>query len=184
MQLRQFRLRRFTFKVKSFGVWLALAGLGMAAVGLGQLILGTSLDLPWQGWLTLATITATFLANALTNLPAEVVFLGGLAILLITGILDTDTALAGFSNAGMITVGVLYGNRDEDDLGRSRQDFLSVMLSVKVPLYSGSRQDRQVIHAPVVRTMRGKGTVLKREAKSSGMPWPPLALCTPAATRT
>ncbi len=42
------------------------------------------------------------------------------------------------------TVGVRYGNRDEDDLGQSRQDFLSVMLSVQVPLYSGSKQDRQV----------------------------------------
>ena len=42
------------------------------------------------------------------------------------------------------TVGLRYGNRDEDDFGRSRQDFLSVMVSVEVPLYAGSRQDRQV----------------------------------------
>ena len=42
------------------------------------------------------------------------------------------------------TVGVRYGNRDEDELGQSRQDFLSIMLSVEVPLYAGSRQDRQV----------------------------------------
>jgi outer membrane protein TolC len=42
------------------------------------------------------------------------------------------------------TVGVRYGNRDEDDFGQSRQDFMSVMLSVEVPLYSGSKQDRQV----------------------------------------
>ena len=43
-----------------------------------------------------------------------------------------------------VTVGVRYGQRDEDDLGRSRQDFLSVMLSMQVPLYSGSKQDRQL----------------------------------------
>jgi outer membrane protein TolC len=43
-----------------------------------------------------------------------------------------------------VTVGVRYGNRDEDDFGQSRQDFLSVMLSVQVPLYAGSKQDRQV----------------------------------------
>ena len=42
------------------------------------------------------------------------------------------------------TVGVRYGNRDEDELGQSRQDFLSVMLSVQVPLYAGSKQDRHV----------------------------------------
>ncbi|MDX1734776.1 MAG: TolC family protein [Halioglobus sp.] len=42
------------------------------------------------------------------------------------------------------TVGVTYGQRDEDELGLSRQDFLSVKLSVSVPLYAGTRQDRQV----------------------------------------
>ena len=41
-------------------------------------------------------------------------------------------------------VGVLYGNRDENDLGRSRQDFLSVMLSVNIPLYAGTKQDKAV----------------------------------------
>lgn len=42
------------------------------------------------------------------------------------------------------TVGVRYGNRDEDDFGQSRQDFLSVMVSFQVPLYQGSKQDRRV----------------------------------------
>ncbi len=42
------------------------------------------------------------------------------------------------------TLGVRYGNRDEDEFGQSRQDFLSVMLSFQVPLYSGSKQDRRV----------------------------------------
>jgi cobalt-zinc-cadmium efflux system outer membrane protein len=41
-------------------------------------------------------------------------------------------------------VGVTYGNRDENDWGQSRQDFLSVMLSVNLPLYAGSRQDHAV----------------------------------------
>ena len=41
-------------------------------------------------------------------------------------------------------VGVTYGNRDDDDLGQSRQDFLSLMVSVNVPLYTGSKQDRAV----------------------------------------
>jgi outer membrane protein TolC len=41
-------------------------------------------------------------------------------------------------------VGVAYANRDENDVGESRQDFLSVMLSVNVPLYTGSRQDKAV----------------------------------------
>lgn len=41
-------------------------------------------------------------------------------------------------------VGVTYGNRDEDQMGQSRQDFLSVLLSVDVPLYAGTKQDRAV----------------------------------------
>lgn len=41
-------------------------------------------------------------------------------------------------------VGVSYGNRDEDQMGRSRQDFLSVMLSVSIPLYARTKQDRAV----------------------------------------
>ncbi len=41
-------------------------------------------------------------------------------------------------------VGVTYGNRDENDFGRSRQDFLSVMLSVNIPLYAGTKQDKAV----------------------------------------
>ncbi len=41
-------------------------------------------------------------------------------------------------------VGVLYGNRDENKLGQSRQDFLSVMLSVNLPLYAGTKQAKAV----------------------------------------
>ncbi len=41
-------------------------------------------------------------------------------------------------------VGVTYSNRAEDDFGQSRQDFLSVMLSVNVPLYAGTKQDKAV----------------------------------------
>jgi outer membrane protein TolC len=41
-------------------------------------------------------------------------------------------------------VGVAYGNREEDEFGRSRKDFLSVMLSVNVPLYAGTKQSEAV----------------------------------------
>lgn len=41
-------------------------------------------------------------------------------------------------------LGVAYGNREEDELGQSRQDFLSVMLSVNLPLYTGTRQSQAV----------------------------------------
>jgi outer membrane protein, heavy metal efflux system len=41
-------------------------------------------------------------------------------------------------------VGVAYGNRQEDELNQSRQDFLSIMLSVNIPLYAGTRQSQSV----------------------------------------
>ncbi|WP_228038123.1 SLC13 family permease [Nodosilinea sp. LEGE 06152] len=65
-------------------------------------------QLTWAGWFTIAVILLAFLLNALTPLPAEAIFLAALATLLLTGVLDATTALAGFGNPGMITVGVLY----------------------------------------------------------------------------
>jgi di/tricarboxylate transporter len=96
-----------------YGHWLGLALLvtGVALlIGIAQAIniSPDTLELGWQGWLTLGITLTAFLLNALTSLAAEVVFLGGLAVLYITGILSVDAALAGFSNPGMVTVGVLY----------------------------------------------------------------------------
>ncbi|MGF1459723.1 MAG: SLC13 family permease [Leptolyngbyaceae cyanobacterium] len=65
-------------------------------------------SLAWQGWLTLAVTVMAFVLNAVTTLPAEIVFLGALAVLYVTGVLSTAEALKGFSNDGMVTVGVLY----------------------------------------------------------------------------
>ncbi len=64
--------------------------------------------LSWQAWLAIATTIAAFCGNAFTPLPADIVFLGAAAVLFLSGVLDEKAALAGFSNAGMITVGVLY----------------------------------------------------------------------------
>lgn len=66
------------------------------------------LSLDWQAWLALGVVVGTFGILVFTRLPADYVFLGGLGILLISGVLDTKGALAGFSSSGMITVGVLY----------------------------------------------------------------------------
>jgi len=41
-------------------------------------------------------------------------------------------------------LGVTYGQRDDDEMGQSRTDFLSVMLSVNIPLYAESRQSNAV----------------------------------------
>lgn len=82
----------------SMAMFAQLPSLGEAAFfGLG-----------WQGWLTLGLTLVAFLLNALTPLPAEVIFLGALGALLLTGVLDTSTTLAGFSNEGLATIAVLY----------------------------------------------------------------------------
>ena len=44
----------------------------------------------------------------LTKLPADFVFLGALALLLLTGTLDMESALAGFSSSSVITVGFMF----------------------------------------------------------------------------
>ncbi len=90
---------------------LLLLGLGLfgaIAISNPELITSILSSFTWQGWLTLIVTVTVFLTSALTSLRPEAVFLGGFAILYIFNILDTETALAGFSNPGMITVGVLY----------------------------------------------------------------------------
>ncbi|MEH6581592.1 MAG: TolC family protein [Halioglobus sp.] len=41
-------------------------------------------------------------------------------------------------------LGVAYGNRQDNVLGQHRDDFLSVMLSMNIPLYAGSKQSEAV----------------------------------------
>ncbi len=87
-------------------------GLGLA-ISLGNAPvfgenLGMASPLSWQAWLAIAVTLAAFCGNAFTSLPADIVFLGAAAVLFLSGVLDEKAALAGFSNSGMITVGVLY----------------------------------------------------------------------------
>ncbi len=65
-------------------------------------------ELGWDAWLTIGVIVSVLFLLVFTRLAADVVFVGGLSILLISGVLDAQSALAGFSAPGMITVGVLY----------------------------------------------------------------------------
>ncbi|MDD2599410.1 MAG: SLC13 family permease [Kiritimatiellae bacterium] len=64
--------------------------------------------LSWQAWLTITVILAIFILQVFTRLPADFTFLGALGVLLLSGVLNVNEALAGFSAAGMITVGLLY----------------------------------------------------------------------------
>lgn len=61
-----------------------------------------------EAWGTLAVVASVFALLIFTRLPADFVFLGALAVLLVTGILDAASGLAGFGSSGLVTVGVLY----------------------------------------------------------------------------
>ncbi|MGB7086156.1 MAG: SLC13 family permease [Phormidesmis sp.] len=89
-----------------FGGLLAIGLAGGLAIALQDSAFASTLS--WQAWLAIALTALAFIGNAFTSLPADIVFLGSAAILFLTGILDEKAALAGFSNAGVITVGVLY----------------------------------------------------------------------------
>ncbi|MGB5632237.1 MAG: SLC13 family permease [Waterburya sp.] len=106
------RLSRRIFAFKTWKHWALVIFIGFSAscmIGfLSYIATSPSFNLDWRAWTTIAVTIGVFLFNALTNLSAEVVFLGGTAVLFVSGILKEQDALAGFSNPGMITVAVLY----------------------------------------------------------------------------
>ncbi|NEX21960.1 SLC13 family permease [Thiorhodococcus mannitoliphagus] len=62
----------------------------------------------WDAWLSLAVVALVIGSLAFTKLAADVVLVGGVAVLLLAGVLTPGEALSGLSNEGMVTVGVLY----------------------------------------------------------------------------
>ncbi len=62
----------------------------------------------WEAWFALAVLAAVFYQLAFTRVPADLALVSGVVLLMFAGILSTKEALAGFSNEGMISVGVLY----------------------------------------------------------------------------
>ncbi|MEM6839337.1 MAG: SLC13 family permease [Cyanobacteria bacterium P01_C01_bin.120] len=105
--LRRWWTRRRQRQATIFLITGLLCGLVIA--GLQLVATNTPLaQLDWSGWLTIVVTAMAFLFNAITALPAEIVFLGAIAVLYVSGVLSTAEALQGFSNDGMVTVGVLY----------------------------------------------------------------------------
>ncbi len=62
----------------------------------------------FEAWFTLATITLCFVAMATNRVAPDITLMGGLSLLLLTGILTPEAAFSGLSNEGVITVAVLY----------------------------------------------------------------------------
>lgn len=59
-------------------------------------------------WVTIVTVMSMFLTLIFTKLREDIAFLGVIAVLLLTGVLDTKEAFSGFSASSVVLVGVLF----------------------------------------------------------------------------
>src|SRR5512134_1191121 len=62
----------------------------------------------WQAWLTLAVVTAMFVAMVRGLAHPAVAIVTAVIVLLVAGVIDERQAFAGFANAAPITVAALY----------------------------------------------------------------------------
>ncbi|MGD2118087.1 MAG: SLC13 family permease [Chromatiales bacterium] len=62
----------------------------------------------WEAWLVLAVIALCFVLLASNRFSPDLIMMGGLTLLLLSGVITPQQALAGLSNEGMVTVAVLY----------------------------------------------------------------------------
>ena len=68
------------------------------------MFLGFGID----AWITIVTVIGMFTVLLTTKWRSDVVFLGAIGVLYVTGVLDAKEAFAGFSGTSVITVGVLF----------------------------------------------------------------------------
>jgi len=64
--------------------------------------------LGWEAWLTIAVVGGVLGVLTFTRLATDMVFLGAVTILLLSGVLQPSDAFGGLANEGLITVAVLY----------------------------------------------------------------------------
>ncbi len=62
----------------------------------------------WEAWLAVAVVLANIGLLMFTRYSADLVLMAGVTLLVLLGILKPSEALAGFSNEGMATVGIMY----------------------------------------------------------------------------
>ena len=59
-------------------------------------------------WITIVTVLTMFTILLFTKLRADLVFLGAIGILFVTGVLDAKEAFSGFGSTSVIVIGVLF----------------------------------------------------------------------------
>lgn len=62
----------------------------------------------FEAWAVVGVLILCLMLLIFTKISADLILFGGLALLVISGIVPTDLALEGFSNEGMLTVAALY----------------------------------------------------------------------------
>ena len=59
-------------------------------------------------WITIATVLSMFTVLLFTKLRADLVFLGAISILFVTGVLSAKEAFSGFASTSVVIIGVLF----------------------------------------------------------------------------
>ena len=77
---------------------------------MGRVMLETIIwgGLSVSAWITIAIVLAMFGLMLFTKLHADIVFLGGMMALMVTGVLKPEEAVSGFSSSSVVVVGVLF----------------------------------------------------------------------------
>ena len=66
------------------------------------------LGFSFYAWTTIVLVLVMFGLLLFTKLPADVVFVGGMAVLLVCGVLPARDVLSGFSSESVVVVGILF----------------------------------------------------------------------------
>ena len=61
-----------------------------------------------HAWITIITVLTMFTVLLFTKLRSDLVFMGAVAILFVTGVLDAKEAFSGFSSGSVVVIGVLF----------------------------------------------------------------------------
>ena len=61
-----------------------------------------------HAWITIVTVFTMFTILLFTKWRSDLVFLGAIGVLFVTGVLDAKDAFSGFSSTSVVTVGVLF----------------------------------------------------------------------------
>ena len=67
------------------------------------MLLGFGID----AWITIVTVLGMFTVLLTTKLRTDLVFLGAIGLLCVTGVLDAKEAFSGFSSTSVVVIGVM-----------------------------------------------------------------------------